>query len=632
MSSTLLSRCLHSKWVILLGLVIQYAYIAGASVRYEVAGRYGTDTIHRFFDSSPFSSDENLVVITELPRTTPPQILPFANITLFDRRSGIYTIIDQTLAWGGQLGAQAQIVNDKVFYNVLTYDTHLCKIRPDFILSADCRRSLSLQGKVYSLETKEVQLLPCSLYHVSADGLYTVSVDLFQIQHTQKGYGIDWLGNGSPSSDRSHLKSAHMKRPGIYVNNLSQNTCTMVASIHDIASSVGLNSSAAPIYGFHTKWSSDGARIMVVLRTLEEGRTSRRVRVNHLFTLRHTGSIPTATQPPLIKYLLSWSSKPFLDRHSRQLSTGTEQQKDEDRSKKSWVTLRDGNHPNWIAGTHKITMNLQLDAMSLPPTPSPSLPTPASSPASLLSSLYTSFHEMTATFNLFGEVQRIDRGQWRTIAMDIDTIPPFAMDQVSSMGSNLTAQQEHLPLFHDHFVVISHEALPSAATHPLHPQRNASMSRGDLSTASIQSNVPVAQSTQLQLQQQQLSLPKEHVVRLEVVSTLGFGHPSVRPPMKSDAASSMPGHRMKEAEGRWVVTDTYPKETSNLRVKLSDSSAAVSLSSSSASISETPQRTKKITVPILLSRYQTQTRSANSTVDGVHLLLVRLVLVCICLL
>lgn len=436
-----------------------------------MVGNDGMDTIHRFFDSSPFSLDEQTIALTELPRFENDDTqLPFANITLYyTHHGGERVVIDKTLAWGAQLGAQLQIVRNRVFYNVLEFSSSSCRKRKDLVFPSiahskitDCHRSLRVHGKIFDISTGEYTDLPCPLYHVSSDGLFTSSFNLWDMQHAQKGYGIDWLG--MPPQEVVHSLS-HGIEEGIWVNSVQSGQCTMLYSLEEMTNALKLNE-RGKIFGFHSKWSFDSQWIMVVLRSLETPvlNTNGRVRVQHLAILKNH-LLPSYSNKEL-KYLLSWASKPFLDqRHFA--SEG-----------KMIVHLCDGNHPNWKANSNIITMNLRL------PENKTFHDRRSSWFADLSSSLYSA-----VSVNVLGEIASVDRSNWKIVEFKAEDAP------------------SDMPLFHTRFQIAS---LP-----PFTNNHRASLDS---------SNLPI-----------------------RIIAPIGVGHPSYSP------------------DGKYLVTDAYPKEVNHIR-------------------------------------------------------------------
>jgi hypothetical protein len=317
---------------------------SGFVVSERVISRPSRETIHRFFDSSALSPTKKYAALIELSRTESTtlseyDLLPLANITLYNMNTNTHEIIDQTAAWGSQVGAHLQWgkTDDELYYNILVANDSQCELR----FRSSCE--YTLRGIQFNLKTKKKTILSCPIYHVSSDGLKSISPNLFEISHAQKGYGIDWK-NLNRRVDYSN---------GLFVNDLKSFQCSSFYSLEEIASHIGINTKETKVFPFHTKWSSNGEFILFVMRTIEKGVPKQstawsrspitpRARVQHLFVLG--GS----KEKKKIVYLFSWASKPILRKDS---ST--------DHCEEKVIRLRDGNHPNWVPDTLKITMNLE---------------------------------------------------------------------------------------------------------------------------------------------------------------------------------------------------------------------------------------------------------------------------------
>ena len=512
------------------------------------------DSFHRFFDTSPMSPSNRYLVYHELPQKLEPlssswqsfwssvpsgeerrYFVHFMNIVVVDLFTCRYEVIDRTLAWGSQIGAQAQWSSstgkdqDVLYYNTIGFSDDSCQLQYNamvrnesisvmdtskFIVSKEgggnksCQESLLLQGvsRTYHFNESRTKLLyPCPIYHVRYDGRHSVSPNLFNMKDTQRGYGVDWIKGG--------LYGILDSQEGIYLNDLQTNNCRMLYSLQEIAATVGIDINQKRVYGFHTKWSSDGKWIMFVMRTIEEGfasyskrasvagvknkqrykkrwstrdnlsaasksarnelirndfeqlnsissslsiwdawKSPPKVRTQHLFVL----SADSIDSPPgdeirsdRIKYILSWASKPF--RHPISSTLRNEEHclhLHESNASSCMIILRDGNHPNWIPNTHKISMN----------------------------------------YDTTGK-----RG-FQMVSIDIDRVP------------------NNLPLFHQRFILTSSRSTPS------NRMTNCTLTRS--------------------------SCDQETAVHINILWKQGMGHPTV--------------HR----ENNWIITDEYGKEVS----------------------------------------------------------------------
>jgi len=302
------------------------------------------DTIHRFFDSSPFSPSGRFVAAVRLP---PPQFSremkhQMASVIVIDLIRGKEHTVAHTLAWGAQLGAQAQwgSSDSELFYNQLQ------------------RHGGQIEGVVYNMEARKItQVLPCPIYHVSQDGKFTAAPNMRKIRNTQYGYGADYVDE--PSSFLHTINYNASKTDGLFVNNIATRQCHLLVSLFQFAVAAGLDTERTPTYGFHTKWSHDGTHLLFVMRSLEQASgvngmlLGHLVRRQHLFVVRANDS--------RIWYLLSWSSKPFKDRSIREKGLANNEGMDAlEGMNESGELEVDANHPNWVAGSLKVSLNVKL--------------------------------------------------------------------------------------------------------------------------------------------------------------------------------------------------------------------------------------------------------------------------------
>ena len=482
------------------------------------------NTIHRFFDSSPFSPSGQYIALNALPTPHDKNVATKDSaIVVVDLLSGTSVEVGRTDCWDSQVGAQVQWGGSdrELFFNIISKrlshtnrstqtvdglsisprDRHkrelirtsnfssrsITKVEsfgklgailaepigplesaatlPD--ISAEHHRivpqqsdyGLTARGVVYDMTTSTQRVLDCPVYHVRQDGRYAVSPNLHKIRYTQKGYGIIGYSGARPNKNAPD-------DDGLYITDTVTGQCRIFISLKELARQVGFDIEHTPMYGFHTKWSSDGLLIMFVVRTLElpavgifgheaaarklnsykdtggssntvmreVGTTAeaalgklgawlglnlqpRHVRVQHLFVIDPTKLATDADngnstngfenadndadsqqqrqgfsasnqgwKRAKVKHVISWASKPFKPRSSwgsevvtpsRNAYDGSHQGDGGSNATNARTTasasasgylhhkgghivrLRDGNHPHWVAGTHKISMNLQ---------------------------------------------------------------------------------------------------------------------------------------------------------------------------------------------------------------------------------------------------------------------------------
>jgi hypothetical protein len=288
-------------------------------------------TVHRFFDTSPFSPSGRYVGVTRMSikENRDVYIGDTAEIVVMDLFTGKSSVCANTTAWDSQVGAHVQWgKNDnELFYNVIR----------------NTSTGLAPKGIILNMFTNAHRELDCPVYQVSPSGLYSASPDLTTIKYTQLGYGV-FVPHTQASTDASKTK-------GLYLTDLTTGKCRLLVSLFDIAKFANIPTDV-PMYGFHTKWSSDGTMIMFVVRTLtsstEGGFSSliptapKKARINHMFVVSATGEILT--------HVVSWGSacgllpaRKYGDRTTHIVG--------------DIVVRGDGNHPNWIPDSHNISVN-----------------------------------------------------------------------------------------------------------------------------------------------------------------------------------------------------------------------------------------------------------------------------------
>jgi len=264
--------------------------------------------IHRFFDTSPVSPSGRYVALTRLPyEDRPPAPGDEAEVVMVDLIEGDERALARTRGWDTQLGAQVQWgASDR---ELLFNDVDARTWRPFGVrLDPQTGRSQRLDGTIYM---------------VSPDGTASVSPCLRRIGRAQLGYGMILppervpTNRGAPDDD------------GIYLTDLRSGQCRLLVSIAEVLATaqppVDVDEYAGGgVYGFHVKYSPDGARLMFVLRWLGRGAAGRAIEKTNLLTLRADGTDVRLALPA-----------------------------------SAWA--RGGHHPNWMPDGESILMNLRME-------------------------------------------------------------------------------------------------------------------------------------------------------------------------------------------------------------------------------------------------------------------------------
>ena len=296
------------------------------------------------------------------PNSNPPNAATNGRIRVFDTRSKDNIAVEDSPIWGSQVGSHVQWgkSDNILYYNSVSNHSH------SYTFSKP-----RVSGIAFNIISGRRQILDCPIYHISHNGRWGICPNLSMIHRTQRGYGIDSEPIRKILKLDEGIASSSKADDGIYITDLNSGKCRLLVTLKAFIEAAGL-SFDTPTFGFHTKWSSDGSRILCVIRTMETavitsnpwtlggiwtGLTKARsqVRVQHLFVVHinysasqcfprqknnHDGEVK-------IQYILSWASQSFSFRHDKH-------------STPRIVNLPDGNHPNWVANTHIISMNLEI--------------------------------------------------------------------------------------------------------------------------------------------------------------------------------------------------------------------------------------------------------------------------------
>lgn len=209
-------------------------------------------SIHRFYDSSPFSPSGRYLAVTQLPfEDRLPGPGDAARILVVDLVAGETRLVAETRGWDSQLGAQVQWGPDDrslLFNDVDTRDWQPFGVRLDPL-------------------TGTVKRLDGTVYAVAPDGRRAASPCLRRIARTQRGYGVvvppEFLpsNRGAPADD------------GIHIVDLETGGSRMLVTVAEVVEQVFPRSvrdlyRSGDFYCFHIKWNSQGTRLLLVLRWL----------------------------------------------------------------------------------------------------------------------------------------------------------------------------------------------------------------------------------------------------------------------------------------------------------------------------------------------------------------------------
>lgn len=263
----------------------------------------GKPAIHRFYDTSPVSPSGRYVAYTEFDfEDRLPAPGDRATVVVVDLERGETVHRRQTIAWDTQLGAQVQwgSADDQLYFNDMdtaTWRPH--GVRADFASGSEQR----LDGTVYM---------------VSPDGKYSISPNLSRIWSVQPGYGVV-----VPDEHRGSLTGIP-EDDGVFLTDNETGDVRLLVSLRRVATELGagldeLDPAKGGLFGFHTKFSPDGRRILFIVRWRSAHQRGGRTR-NWIVTMNSDGTGLRVALTPA-----QWAG---------------------------------GHHPNWCPDSEHIVMNL----------------------------------------------------------------------------------------------------------------------------------------------------------------------------------------------------------------------------------------------------------------------------------
>ena len=257
--------------------------------------------MHRFYDTSPISPSGKYIAVMHFPfEDRSPSPGDQATVIVMKLLDSSVVYESKTAAWDTQVGAHLQWgANDsELFFNRMNPKTWVP------------------YGVKVDLFSKNERSLSNTVYMVSPDGRLCLSPCLRRISLAQAGYGVCVPKDSIPKNDGASMSD------GVYITDTETGSSQLLISIASIVEQLkehfhDVDVSSGSFYGFHTKWSPDGQKIMFILRWLAEGERKTK---NYLITMN-------------------------ADASNVQLAL----------SAKRWVG---GHHPNWCPDSTFIIMNL----------------------------------------------------------------------------------------------------------------------------------------------------------------------------------------------------------------------------------------------------------------------------------
>ncbi len=211
-------------------------------------------TIHRFFDTSPFSPSGRYIALFRLPfedRMNRPGD-PGA-IVLVDLESGEERVVAETRGWEPQMGANLSWGRDD---RVLTFN------------DVDTANWTPLLVKLDPFTGKS-ESIPGGVYQTSPDGRHAAAASMERMRRTQTGYGV------VIPDERVPCNIGAPEDDGLFITDLETGERRLVLALSEAVRYIpeleDESLSDWHIYGFHSKWSPDGERLIFTVRRFRTG-------------------------------------------------------------------------------------------------------------------------------------------------------------------------------------------------------------------------------------------------------------------------------------------------------------------------------------------------------------------------
>lgn len=276
--------------------------------------------IHRFFDTSPFSPSGRYLAVFQMPfENRQPDPGDFGQIVVVDLETGGDRVVAETRGWEPQMGANLNWggSDEELFFNDVdpeTWQPFSWKLDP-------------LNGRR--------QRMNGTVYHASPDGRWLISANMTTMRKTQPGYGVripveNARQNVGPAAD-----------DGFYLTDTRTGEVRLFLSIAEILERADPpvrmeDPAGVEIYGFHSKFSPTGDRLMLSLRWFPAKKEPR-------WDLFKTDRLAVR---------MAWITA-NLGGGPLHCSVGPEE----------WV--KGGHHATWFPDGRKISMNLNIDRKGL---------------------------------------------------------------------------------------------------------------------------------------------------------------------------------------------------------------------------------------------------------------------------
>ena len=228
-------------------------------------------TIHRFFDTSPFSPSGRYMALFRLPfEDRNPLPGEEGQVILLDLVERTERTVAKTCGWEPQVGAHVQWgkADSELFFN----DVDTVGWKP--------------YGVKLNPFTGERRKLDGCVFMISPDGKFAATTCPIRARRTQLGYGVVLPDEFVPRNEEI------AEDDGLYITHTDTGKCFLLVSIKDIIEKArpefDMDEYAnGEFYGFQCKWNPQGSRLLFVLRWLSKDGKDRKL---HVITMKNDGT------------------------------------------------------------------------------------------------------------------------------------------------------------------------------------------------------------------------------------------------------------------------------------------------------------------------------------------------------
>lgn len=206
-------------------------------------------SLHRFFDTSPFSPSGKYAAVFRLPyEDRLPAPGDTGEIVLIDLAAGREDIVARTRGWEPQMGANLQwgASDEVLLYNdvdTATWKPHGVRLNP---------------------LTGQTKILEGGIYKASPDGRHVLAANMLTMQRTQYGYGV------MVPEDQVPRHEELAENDGLYVTDTETGQTRLLVSLKHVLETARPQLDVDPdqfeYYGFHSKYNPQGTRLIFTIR------------------------------------------------------------------------------------------------------------------------------------------------------------------------------------------------------------------------------------------------------------------------------------------------------------------------------------------------------------------------------